>query len=29
LTNHLGAYPFAGSGVYDLNALKTAWEKQA
>jgi len=28
LTTALGEYAFAGSGVYDLDALKTAWEKQ-
>ena len=26
LTTGLGEYAFAGSGVYDLEALKTAWE---
>jgi REP element-mobilizing transposase RayT len=25
----LGEYPFAGSGMYDLEELLTAWEKQA
>jgi len=28
LSKALGEYPFAGSGVYDLNGLLTAWEKQ-
>ena len=28
LSRTLGEYPFAGSGVYDLNGLMTAWEKQ-
>ena len=28
LTAALGEYAFAGSDVYELDALKTAWEKQ-
>jgi putative transposase len=28
LTNTLGEYPLAGSAAYNLEALKTAWEKQ-
>ena len=28
LTSALGDYPFAGSGVYDLEGLRTAWEWQ-
>jgi len=26
LTGELGEYPYAGSGVYELEALRTAWE---
>jgi putative transposase len=29
LATALGKYPFAGSSVYDLDELKTAWERQA
>jgi len=28
LTSRLGEYPFAGSEVYDLPALVTAWDRQ-
>jgi len=28
LSKDLGEYPFAGSGKYDLEALKTAWDTQ-
>ncbi len=28
LTRELGDYPFAGSGVFDLKELLTAWERQ-
>jgi len=28
LTKDIGEYPFAGSGTYDLNGLKTAWDGQ-
>jgi REP element-mobilizing transposase RayT len=27
LATEIGEYPFAGSGLYDLAALKTAWEQ--
>ena len=29
LAKEIGEYPFAGSGVYDLPALRTAWDGQA
>ena len=29
LTKAIGEYPFAGSGIYDGEALKTAWDEQA
>jgi putative transposase len=29
LAKEIGEYPFAGSGVYDLASLKTAWDGQA
>ena len=29
LAKELGEYAFAGSGVYDLDSLKTAWDQQA
>jgi len=29
LAKQIGEYPFAGSGVYDLASLRTAWEEQA
>ena len=29
LAHRLGEYPFAGSGVYDLKSLQTAWDGQA
>ena len=28
LSTELGEYPFAGSATYDLEALKTAWDRQ-
>jgi putative transposase len=29
IASHIGEYPFAGSGVYDLESLMTAWDGQA